>query len=92
MHRISEVLNAIKEDRRADHLLDTKAAAEATGMHARKFGSWWDRNREKLICLAMIQPGELAAEFAMIFAESEVRRSQLLNKTSATPTARPPRP
>jgi len=66
---IERAIASIREDRRADYLFDTKIASEAVGCEATKYGDWWYRTRRKLICLAAVQPGELAAELALIIAE-----------------------
>lgn len=75
MSAIHRAIAAITEDRRADYLFDTKVAAEAVGCHANKFGDWWFRSKRKLIELYLVQPGQLAAEFAALIAEAEAERA-----------------
>lgn len=91
MHRIEAALDAITEDRRANYLFNTKAAADAVGCHPNKFSDWWMRTQDKLIRLYQAQPGELAAELAAMIALAEARR-QRPSCSSAPPTALPRRP
>lgn len=70
MRPIERAIASIREDRRAAYLFDTKTAAEAVGCEATKFGDWWYRTQRKLIDLAAVQPGEVAAELALILAEA----------------------
>lgn len=73
---IERLVASITEDRRASYLFPTKTAAEAVGMEPNKFGEWWYRTRRKLIALSQVHPGELAAEFAAIFALAESERQR----------------
>jgi len=68
MSRIGQAVDAIREDRRSNYLFPTKTASEAVGCHPNKFHDWWYRNRDKLIELGAVHPGELAAELAAIVA------------------------
>jgi hypothetical protein len=74
MSAIHSAIAALTEDRRAGYLFDTKPAAEAVGCDARKFGDWWYRTRRKLKDLYRVQPGQLAAELAVLIAEAEAER------------------
>jgi hypothetical protein len=77
MPSIEQKLRSVTEDRRADWLFHTKTAAEAVQCGPpRKFGDWWHRTKRKLIELHIAQPGELAAEIAVIFAEAELERQR----------------
>jgi hypothetical protein len=73
---IQRVLASLTEERRASYLFDTKTASAAVGCVPNKFADWWQRTRGKLIDLYLEQPGELAAEFAVIIAEAESRRQK----------------
>ena len=96
MTRIEAAIGAITEDRRTTYLFHTKTAAAAVGCVPNKFGDWWNRTRSKLVELYLVQPGELAAEMAILIAAAEDLRRQheehATSTYSATPTARPPRP
>lgn len=80
MNAIERKIASIREDRRAGYLFDTKVVAPATHMHANKFHARWYRTRDFLIDLAAADPGNLAAEIAVIFAEGEQRRQQQSNR------------
>jgi hypothetical protein len=80
MNSIEQKIRSITEDRRADYLFDTKIAAEATGMVPNKFGTWWRRNRDKLIDLYQAQPAQVAAEFLAIIAQGEQRKGEQLKQ------------
>ena len=79
MPTIERAIALIKEDRRADYLFHTKTAAEAVGCHPRKFNDWYQRNKAKLIELIIAQPGESAAELAVLFAQAECERQRRLD-------------
>lgn len=68
--RSIEQMRSVREDRRADYLFNTKIASEAVGCHPNKFGDWWRRSRHKLVRLCQAQPGETAAELALVIAEA----------------------
>jgi hypothetical protein len=74
MHRTERHIRSITEDRKASYLFDTKRASEAVGCVPNKFNDWWSMTQHKLIALALVNPGELAAEMASIFALAEVQR------------------
>jgi hypothetical protein len=76
MATIQSVLAALTEDRRANYLFQTKIAADAVGCHPRKFPDWWYRTKPKLTELYIAQPGELAAELAVLIAEAEAVKQQ----------------
>ncbi len=78
---IADKLAAITEDHRAPYLFQTKIAADAVGCHPNKFNDWWQRSRRKLIDLYLAQPGELAAELAVLIAEANVIRQQREKET-----------
>lgn len=82
MTPIQRRIASITEDRRADYLFDTKAAAAALGVHPNKFSDWWFRTRGKLIELYQAQPGQTAAELAVILAEAH--REQAKQAAPAT--------
>lgn len=82
MQSIEDALTSITEDRRSAYLFRTHAAAHSLRISPTKFGHWWYRTRDKLMALAADQPGELAAEFAMIFALAESQR-EIRNPQSA---------
>jgi hypothetical protein len=76
MTRIEAHVDAIRDDRRADYLFNTKVAAEAVGCHPNKFADWWFRSRAKLIDLFVAQPGETAAELAALIAMAAAERER----------------
>jgi hypothetical protein len=76
MPSIQRAIAAITDDRRSSYLFDTKTAADAVGCVPNKFGDWWARTRGKLIDLYKAQPGQLAAELAMLIALGEEERQQ----------------
>lgn len=77
MFRVQQAVAALRESKRAAYLFDTKIAAETVGLGDNKFSEWWGRTREKLKALALTQPGQLAAEVAVIFAEAEMDREAI---------------
>ena len=68
MSAIVSAIGAIRDDRRAGYLFNTKTAADAVRCHHNKFHERWYRTRDWLIELGTAQPGELAAELAAIMA------------------------
>lgn len=84
MTTIERKISSITEDRRADYLWPTKAAAAAVGMHPNKFGAWWYANRKKLVELAATMPGETSAELMAVMAEAAMRID------SSSPDSKPP--
>lgn len=78
MNPIERHVASITEDRRASYLFSTKIASEAVGCVPNKFEDWWRRTQHKLIALALVNPGQLAAEMASIFALAEVERQRRL--------------
>ncbi|MGB7156679.1 MAG: hypothetical protein WBD40_01355 [Tepidisphaeraceae bacterium] len=83
MSAIEQKVRSITEDRRGDWLFDTKLASDAVGCHPRKFGDWWGRTTSKLIELYIAQPGQLAAELAVLIARAEAERQR---RDAAKPT------
>jgi hypothetical protein len=73
---IERAIASIREDRRADYLWNTDAAAHALGIHPNRFHDWWYRTREKLIALCDADPGNTAAEFLAIIAAAEAERQR----------------
>ncbi|HSW50565.1 MAG TPA: hypothetical protein VLH09_10340 [Bryobacteraceae bacterium] len=92
MNRIERAVDAITEDRRAAYLFDTKKAARAVGCVPNKFSDWWIRTQDKLIRLYQAQPGEFAAELAVLIALAEARRQRPPSCNCVPPTAPPPAP
>jgi hypothetical protein len=75
MSQITRLVASITEDRRADYLFDTRTASDAVGCPPNKFADWWYRTRRKLIALGEVEPGELAAEMAAVFAIAAERQA-----------------
>lgn len=75
-HKIDRFVGSITEDRRADYLFHTKAAADAVGCHPNKYGDWWRRTREKLVALTVAMPAETAAELAALLAQGAAERER----------------
>lgn len=80
MFRVQEAVAALRESKRAAYLFETKIAAEAVGLGDNKFSEWWLRTREKLKALAMVQPGQLSAEFMSVFVDAEIEREEIESK------------
>lgn len=76
MQPIERAIASITEDRRASYLFNTKTAADAVGVVPNKFNDWWQRTRAKLIELHIAQPGETAAELAVLIAQAEAERQR----------------
>lgn len=74
MASIQSRIDRIMEDRRSRYLFDTDVAAAALGVGPTHVGAWWYRTRRKLMDLYLVQPGQLAAEFACLIAEAEAER------------------
>ena len=74
MSAIRQTLDSLTTDRRASYLFDTKVIATALDVHPNRVSDWWYRTKEKLRKVAKVQPGQLAAEMAVIFAEAEMDR------------------
>ena len=83
MSAIQALIAAVREERRADYLMDTKVSAQALGIEPGRYGEWWYRTREKLVVLCIVQPGQVAAEMLAIIAEAEDRRQKFEEEAKA---------
>jgi hypothetical protein len=74
---IEGLCSSVTEGRRSGCLFDTDVCSAAFRIERGKFTPWWFRTRERLLTLAVWQPGKLAAELAVIFAEAEMQRQEI---------------
>lgn len=74
MFKVHEAIELLRSSKRAAYMFDTKVVAEASGLGETRFGQWWDRTRDRLKVIAMVQPGQLAAEMIAILVEAEADR------------------
>jgi hypothetical protein len=75
--KIARVIASITEDRRSSYVWNTKIAAASLDIEPNRFGEWWQRTKSKLTALAIVQPGETAAELAALIATAMVERDRL---------------